>query len=126
MRNWSKQQSRLTWPKFDARLRRDQRGIGTGRFPRRSKRASQQGTWPSHCNGRSDPMESYLAVVWGLLLGLAIVMYVILDGHRYLVPDNTDRSRARWPRERSTRSRQARSSSGGRRETAFLFSARNA
>jgi len=25
-------------------------------------------------------MESYLAVVWGLLLGLAIVMYVILDG----------------------------------------------
>src|SRR6478672_11653724 len=26
------------------------------------------------------PMESYLAVVWGLLLGLAIVMYVILDG----------------------------------------------
>ena len=25
-------------------------------------------------------MESYLAVGWGLLLGLAIVMYVILDG----------------------------------------------
>src|SRR5258708_12948705 len=25
-------------------------------------------------------MESYLAVVWGFLLGLAIVMYVILDG----------------------------------------------
>ncbi len=25
-------------------------------------------------------MESYLAVVWGVLLGFAIVMYVILDG----------------------------------------------
>src|SRR5260221_6902084 len=25
-------------------------------------------------------MESYLAVMWGLLLGLAIAMYVILDG----------------------------------------------
>src|SRR5713101_1217221 len=52
----------------------------TGRFPRRSKRASQRRTWLSRLSGRSDPMESYLAVVWGLLLGLAIVMYVILDG----------------------------------------------
>jgi cytochrome d ubiquinol oxidase subunit II len=25
-------------------------------------------------------MESYLAVVWGVLLGFAIVMYVIRDG----------------------------------------------
>src|SRR5713101_198583 len=52
----------------------------TGRFPRRSKRASQRRTWLSRLSGRSDPMESYLAVVWGVLLGFAIVMYVILDG----------------------------------------------
>jgi cytochrome bd-type quinol oxidase subunit 1 len=30
-----------------------------------SKKAGQQGRWPSCCNGRSDPMESYLAMGWG-------------------------------------------------------------